>query len=34
MSQEFKLKDKDETRIYFLGEIEQNELMTRKHKWK
>ena len=34
MSQEFKLKDKDETRIYFLEEIEQNELMTRKHKWK
>ena len=32
MSQEFKLKDKDETRIYFLEEIEQNELMTRKHK--
>ena len=34
MSQEFKLKDKDETRIYFLEEIEQNELMSRKHKWK
>ena len=32
MSQEFKLKDKDETRIYFPEEIEQNELMIRKHK--
>ena len=32
MSQEFRLKNKDETRNYFLEEIEQNELMRRKHK--
>ena len=32
MSQEFRLKNKDETRNYFLEEIEQNDLMRRKHK--
>ena len=32
MSQEFRLKNIDETRNYFLEEIEQNELMSRKHK--
>ena len=32
MSQEFKLKDIDETRNYLLEEIEQNELMSKKHK--
>ena len=32
MSQEFKLKDIDETRNYFLEEIKQNVLMSRKHK--
>ena len=32
MSQEFRLKNIDETRHYFLEEIEQNELMSRKHK--
>ena len=32
ISQEFKLKNKDETRNYFLEEIEQNELMSKKHK--
>ena len=31
-SQEFRLKKKDETRNYFLEEIEQNELMSKKHK--
>ena len=30
--QEFKLKNINETRNYFLEEIEQNELMSRKHK--
>ena len=32
MSQEFRLKHIDETRNYFLQEIEQNELMSKKHK--
>ena len=32
MSQEFILKNKDETRNYFLEEIKQNELMSKKHK--
>ena len=30
--QEFRLKNIDETRNYFLKEIEKNELMIRKHK--
>ena len=32
MSQEFRLKDINEKGNYFLEEIEQNELMSRKHK--
>ena len=32
MSQEFRLKNIDETRNFFLEEIEQNGLMSRKHK--
>ena len=32
MSQGFRLKNINETRNYFLEEIEQNELMSRKHK--
>ena len=32
MIQEFRLKNIDETRNYFLEEIKQNELMSRKHK--
>ena len=32
ISQEFRLKNIDETRNYFLEEIKQNELMRRKHK--
>ena len=32
ISQEFRLENIDETRNYFLKEIEQNELMSRKHK--
>ena len=32
ISQEFRLKNIDETRNYFLKEIEQNELMIKKHK--
>ena len=32
MSQEFRLKNMNETRNYFLGEIKQNQLMNRKHK--
>ena len=32
MSQEFTLKNLDETRNYFLEEVEQNELMSWKHK--
>ena len=32
MSQEFRLKNIDETRNYFLQEIKQNELMSKKHK--
>ena len=32
ISQEFRLKNIDETRNYFLKEIEQNELMRKKHK--
>ena len=31
MTQEFRLKNIDETRNYFLEEIEQNELMSKKH---
>ena len=32
ISQEFRLKNKDKTRNYFLEEIKQNELMSKKHK--
>ena len=32
MSQEVRLKNIDETRNYFLEEIKQNKLMSRKHK--
>ena len=32
MSQEFRFKNIDETRNYFLEEIKQNELMSRNHK--
>ena len=32
LSQEFTLKNTDETRNYFLEEIKQNELMSKKHK--
>ena len=32
ISQEFRLKNIDETRSYFLKEIEQNELMSKKQK--
>ena len=32
ISQEFRLKNIDETRNYFLEEITQNELMCKKHK--
>ena len=32
ISQEFRLKNKDETRNYFLEEIKQNELLSKKHK--
>ena len=32
MSQEFRLKNIDETRNYLLEEIKQNELMSKKHK--
>ena len=32
MSQEFRLKNIDETKIYFLEEIKQNGLMSRSHK--
>ena len=32
MSQEFRLKNIDKARNYFLEEIKQNELMSRKHK--
>ena len=32
ISQEFRLKNLNETRNYFLQEIEQNELISRKHK--
>ena len=31
MSQEFRLKNINVTKNYFLEEIEQNELMSRKH---
>ena len=30
--QEFRFKNTDETRNYFLNEIEQNELTSKKHK--
>ena len=32
MNQEFRLKDIDETRNYFIEEINQNELMSKRHK--
>ena len=32
ISQEFRLENIDETKNYFLEEIEQNELMSKKHK--
>ena len=32
LSQEFRLKNIDETRNYFLEKIEQNQLMSKKHK--
>ena len=32
ISQEFRLKNIDETRNYFLDKIKQNELMSKKHK--
>ena len=32
ISQKFRLKNIDEIRNYFFEEIEQNELMSRKHK--
>ena len=32
ISQDFRLRNIDQTRNYFLEEIEQNELMSRKHK--
>ena len=32
ISQEFRLKNIDETIIFFLEEIRQNELISRKHK--
>ena len=32
MSQELRFKNIDETRNYFLEEIEQNELMSKEHK--
>ena len=31
-SQEFRLKNIDETRNYFIEEIDQNELMSQKHR--
>ena len=32
VSQEFRLKNTDKTRDYFIKEIKQNELMSKKHK--
>ena len=32
LSQQFRLKNVEETRNYFVEEIEQNELMSNKHK--
>ena len=32
LSQKFRLKNKDETRNYFVKKIEQNEMMSKKHK--
>ena len=32
MSQEFRLKNINETKRYFLEKIEKNELMSKKHK--
>ena len=32
MSQEFRLKNIEETRNYFVGEIEQNQSMSKKYK--
>ena len=31
-SQEFRLKNKDETRNYFIEKVKENELMSKKHK--
>ena len=33
MSQEFRLKHLDETRNYLLKELQQNELISKKHKF-
>ena len=32
VNQEFRLKNIEEIKIYFIKEIDQNELMTKKHK--
>ena len=32
VSQKFRMKNKDEIRHYFIKEIDQNELMRKKHK--
>ena len=32
LSQKFRLKNKDETRNYFVEKIEQNEMRSKKHK--
>ena len=32
ISKEFRLKNIDETRYYFIKEIKQNELMSKKHR--
>ena len=32
VSQEFRLKNMDATKNYFIDEIKQNELMSKKHK--
>ena len=32
MAEEFELKNIDKTRNYFIEELEQNELMSKKHK--
>ena len=33
ISQEYRLKNIDETRNYLIEEINQSELMSKKHKW-